>query len=37
MNNITFDIKIYGVEKRISMIKNTISKLNLTDDDVFFR
>lgn len=30
-----FDIKIYGVEKRISMIKNTVSKLNLTDDDVF--
>lgn len=30
-----FDIKLYGVEKRMPMIKNTANKLNLTAADIF--
>ena len=35
MDNAVFDIKVYGVEKRMPMIKNIMNKLDLTEDDVF--
>lgn len=35
MDNAVFDIKVYGVEKRMPLIKNIVNKLDLTDDDVF--
>lgn len=35
MDNTMFDIKVYGVTKRMPLIKNIVDKLNLTDDDVY--
>lgn len=35
MSSPIFDIKVYGVEKRMPFIKNTVDKLCLTNDDVF--